>query len=303
MAEFNEEYYFEQFGVSPRTTDSEEAEVSENPGETPEDVREPETEPNEANEGDEGTPKEPVDAQPDESDQGAGKPKQSKKENAQFAAARRKAEAERDAAIEAERQKAKADVDALIAEMGLENPYTNKPITTKAEYDEYKATHAQKEQEQRLRDMDMTQEQYDEYVGNLPEVQQARKIAEETKKQQYEAWVKQEIAEISSINPAIKDAADLASDPRYDEILRMVQNNYRISDAYKLAHMDDLAQRTGRQQAINRQGKAHMTSTQSRGGEGPVNVPADEMDMFRRLVPDATDDEIGKFYNRMVHNE
>ena len=155
MAEFNEEYYFEQFGVSPQTTDSEEAEVSENPEETPEDVHEPETEPNE----------EPVDAQPEESDEGAGKPKQTKKENAQFAAARRKAEAERDAAIEAERQKAKADVDALIADMGLENPYTNQPITTKAEYDEYKATHAQKQQEQRLRDMDMTQEQYDEYVA------------------------------------------------------------------------------------------------------------------------------------------
>lgn len=293
MAEFDEKYYFDQFGVSPQTTDSEEAEVSENPEETPEDVREQETEPNE----------EPVDAQLEESDEGAAKPKQTKKENAQFAAARRKAEAERDAAIEAERQKAKADVDALIADMGLENPYTNQPITTKAEYDEYKATHAQKQQEQRLRDMDMTQEQYDEYVGNLPEVQQARKIAEETKKQQYEAWVKQEISEITAVNPAIKTAADLASDPRYDEILRMVQNNYRISDAYKLAHMDDLAQRTGRQQAINRQGKAHMTSTQSRGGEGPVNVPADEMDMFRRLVPDATDEEIGKFYNRMVHNE
>lgn len=293
MAEFNEEYYFEQFGVSPQTTDSEEAEVSENPEETPEDVHEPETEPNE----------EPVDAQPEESDEGAGKPKQTKKENAQFAAARRKAEAERDAAIEAERQKAKADVDALIADMGLENPYTNQPITTKAEYDEYKATHAQKQQEQRLRDMDMTQEQYDEYVGNLPEVQQARKIAEETKKQQYEAWIQQEIAEITKINPAIRTAQDLASDPRYDKILPMLNNNYRLVDAYKLAYMDDLTSRTGRQQAINRQGKAHMTSTQSRGGDGPVNVPADEMDMFRRLVPDATDDEIGKFYNRMVHNE
>lgn len=293
MAEFDEKYYFEQFGVSPQITDSEEAEVSENPEETPEDVREPETEPNE----------EPVDAQPEESDEGAGKPKQTKKENAQFAAARRKAEAERDAAIEAERQKAKADVDALIADMGLENPYTNQPITTKAEYDEYKATHAQKQQEQRLRDMDMTQEQYDEYVGNLPEVQQARKIAEETKKQQYEAWVKQEISEITAVNPAIKTAADLASDPRYDEILRMVQNNYRISDAYKLAHMDDLAQRTGRQQAINRQGKAHMTSTQSRGGEGPVNVPRDELDMFHQLCPGLSDEKIGQFYNRMVHNE
>lgn len=293
MAEFNEEYYFEQFGVSPQTTDSEEAEVSENPEETPEDVHEPETEPNE----------EPVDAQPEESDQGAAKPKQTKKENAQFAAARRKAEAERDAAIEAERQKAKADVDALIADMGLENPYTNQPITTKAEYDAYKATHAQKQQEQRLRDMDMTQEQFDEYVAEIPEVKQARKIAEETKERNYREWVQREIDAITAINPEIKSAEDLAKDSQYDAILKMVQNNYSISDAYKLAHLDDLTSRRGRQQAINRQGKAHMTSTQSRGGEGPVNVPRDELDMFHQLCPGLSDDRIAKFYNQQIQNE
>ena len=293
MAELNEEYYFEQFGVSPQTTDTEEVEDTENPEETPEDVREEETEPNE----------EPVDAQPEESDEGAAKPKQTKKENAQFAAARRKAEAERDAAIEAERQKAKADVDALIADMGLENPYTNQPITTKAEYDAYKATHAQKQQEQRLRDMDMTQEQYDEYVAEIPEVKEARKIAEETKERNYREWVQREIDAITAINPEIKSAEDLAKDSQYDAILKMVQNNYSISDAYKLAHLDDLTSRKGRQQAINRQGKAHMTSTQSRGGEGPVNVPREELDMFHQLCPGLSDDRIAKFYNQQIQKE
>ena len=293
MAELNEEYYFKEFGVSPQTTDTEEVEDTENPEETPEDVREEETEPNE----------EPVDAQPEETEEGAGKPKQTKKENAQFAAARRKAEKEKDEALEAAKAQYAKDTDALIAGMGLENPYTNKPITTKAEYDEYQAMHKEKQQEQRLRDMDMTQEQYDEYVGSLPEVQEARKIAAETKKQQYEAWVKQEISEITKINPAIRTAQDLASDPRYDKILPMLNNNYRLVDAYKLAYMDDLTSRTGRQQAINRQGKAHMTSTQSRGGEGPVNVPRDELDMFHQLCPGLSDDRIANFYNKQIQKE
>lgn len=293
MAEFNEEYYFEQFGVSPQTTDSEEAEVSENPGETPEDVHEPETEPNE----------EPVDAQPEESEEGAGKPKQTKKENAQFAAARRKAEAERDAAIEAERQKAKADVDALIADMGLENPYTNQPITTKAEYDAYKATHAQKQQEQRLQEMDMTQEQYDEYVAELPEVKEARQQLAQARQQEFKRRVDEEIRSISALNPAIKSIEDLVQEEQYDAVKSYVDQGHNLYDAYRLAHFDDLTQRKGRQQAINRQGKAHMTSTQSRGGEGPVNVPADELSMFHQLCPGISDEKIGQFYNRMVHNE
>ena len=86
-------------------------------------------------------------------------------------------------------------------------------------------------------------------------------------------------------------------------MLQMIQNNYRLVDAYKLAHIDDLTSRKGRQQAINRQGKAHMTSTQSRGGEGPLNVPADELDMFHKLCPGLSDDRIANFYNKQIQKE
>jgi len=288
MPEFNEEYYFEQFGVSPKEEDPGEETPEENISEAPQE---------DAND-------EPVDAQPDEPDQGAEKPKQSKKENAQFAAARRKAEKERDEAIAAARQQFEKDQDALIADMGLENPYNGKPITNKAEYDEYKATHAQKEQEQRLRDMDMTQEEYDQYVSDLPEVKEARQFAEAQRKKFYEDQLNQEVSQITALNPAIKSIQDIAALPKYNEIYdKVTKQNYNLVDAYKLVYFDDLASRRGRQQAINHAGKSHLTSTQARGGEGPVNVPRDELDMFHRLIPDATDDEIGKFYNRMIQKE
>lgn len=69
--------------------------------------------------------------------------KQTPEQNAKFAAARRKAEAERDAAIAKARQDAQAEaqrtIDEAFRSSGLTNPYTKKPITSKAEYDEYRA--------------------------------------------------------------------------------------------------------------------------------------------------------------------
>lgn len=43
--------------------------------------------------------------------------------------------------------------------------------------------------------------------------------------------------------------------------------------------------------------KGHLSSTSTRG-EGSLEVPSDEMAMFRELIPGATDAEIRDFYNR-----
>lgn len=287
--------YYEVFGVKqdegPQETDNEVEEDTENPEETPEDVLEPETE--------------PEIAQP-EAEQGGDespKPHQSKKENAKYAAARRKAEQERDAAVQKAREeaerKAAQDMDAVIADMGLENPYTNQPIRTKAEYDAYKATHAEREHAQRLRDMDMTEDQYQEYVDELPEVKEAKRITEETRQAQMKARVEQEIREVSKLNPAIQSAEDLARDEKYDEILeRIKETGVSIVDAYRLAHYDDLTSRRGRQQAINSAGKSHMTSTKSRG-EGGLSVPSEELDWYRQLNPGASEEQIARHYNKV----
>ena len=284
--------YYDLFGVkNPQEEDTEEVEVTENPDETPEDVHEAETEPEiaqpEAEEGGDESPK----------------PHQSKKENAKYAAARRKAEQERDAAVKQAREeaeaKAKKDMDAMIAEMGLENPYTQEPIHTVAEYEKYKATHAQKQHEQRLRDMDMTEDQYKEYVDQIPEVQEARRVTESAKQAQMKAQVEAEIKQISQMNPAIQSVEDLVKDDKYDEIFQRIQNsNISLYDAYRLTHFDDISRRSGRQQAINQAGKSHMTASKSRG-EGGLSVPQEELDWYRQLNPHASEEQIAKHYNKL----
>ena len=100
--------------------------------------------------------------------------------NAEFAAARRKAEAERDAAVE----KAKADaqeearkiIDEAFSRSGLMNPYTKKPITSKAEYDEYKQRYDEERKARVMKKSGMSDEEFEAFVNDLPEVRQARSL-------------------------------------------------------------------------------------------------------------------------------
>ena len=241
----------------------------------------------------------------DEGDGAADKPKpQSKEENSQFAAARRKAEAERDEAIAQLKEQNAKETDELIAGMGLENPYTNKPITNRAEYDEYRKMHDQKRQDQRLRDMGMTADEYQQMVQELPEVKEAKakqadaeKIIDQQKQQQMREWVAQEMQEIQQMNPAIQSVEDLRNDPKFEEVKQLVdEKQLSISQAYKLAHFDELSMSRGRQAAYNQAGKAHLGRTQGRGTGGQY-VPPEEMALFRAINPRATDEEITRFYN------
>ena len=293
-----EQDYLEAFGFSPSVEDDTDGEMSKNTEENTENVHETET-PDDA---------EPEIADPAAGDEGAtGKSKQSRRTNAKFAAARREAEAERDAAMEdidARIQQARREAkEELLKEQGIENPYTQKPITNLDEYEQYKSMHREQEQQQRLRDMDMTQEQYDEYVGSLPEVQAARQQAEETRKAEFQRRLNAEIEAIGRLNPAIKSVEDLVQSDGYEEVYKRISTTgMSLEDAYKLVHYDDLATKKGRQQAINRAGKAHMSATQARGG-GSVSVPSDELAMFKLLNPRATEDQIARYYNRYKQSE
>ena len=268
-------------------------------GESQEDSADTEEEPDEddpGNEDDGQDDAEHPDAQDAEAGQGGKKP-QSREENSKFAAARRKAERERDAAIQAIRNEEAAKRDRLIAGMGLTNPYTNQPITTEAEYAQYQQTHAEKTRQSYQMKLDMSEDEWSAMVAELPEVKEARKLAQDAKQQQMQAWVEQEIAQITKLNPAIRTAEDLANDPRYDQILKRVDGGSGIYDAYRLEHFDELSRGAGRQAAINAAGKSHMGSTKGRGNGG-LNVPADELRWFRDLNPRATDEQIRAWYNK-----
>ena len=217
----------------------------------------------------------------------------------EMAAARRKAEAERDAAIEKARRDAEAEarriIDQAFLNSGLTNPYTKKPITSKAEYDEYRTRFDAEQRERVLKRSGMNQDEFDSYIQNLPEVKQARAEQERARAVLSRARVDEQIREIGKISPEIRSAEDLAAMETYPQLLEKVKQGYSITDAYRLVNYDSLLQKAAdgaKQAAVSSvQSKRHLKSTEQRG-QGSTVVPREVMEQYRMFNPDATDEEI-----------
>ena len=227
--------------------------------------------------------------------------KQTPEENAKFAAARRKAEQERDAAVAQARAAAQRALDESIRNLGLENPYTGRPITTKAEYDAWKRAEAQEKQQTVAEAAGMSQQEFNGFVDNLPQVQEYRKAAEAARQQQQRMVLEDQIGQIAKLDPSIKGVEDLLKRQEYPQIYSYVQKGLSIAEAFKLANYDKLTQTAAagaKQAALNAaNSKEHLAPTSQRGA-GAVPVPADVKAQYKLLNPDATDAEIQEHYNR-----
>ncbi len=237
---------------------------------------------------------------------------QSSEENSRFAAARRKAEAERDAAVQQAKTEAQTHADeyinGVIAGLGMVNPYTKKPITNKAEYDAYKQQFDIDKRSRILESSGMSEEEFKNFVSELPEVKAAREQKEaaeremkSVREEKAKALVDGQIAEIAKLNPDIKSVADLKNIPNYQRFYDLVKKGNTLVDAYKLANMEDIMASglsATKQAAINAvSGKKHLDRTTTRGA-GAVSVPRDIADAYRAFNPGATDAEIQAHYNK-----
>ncbi len=241
-------------------------------------------------------------------------PPQKTEEDARYAAARRKAEQERDQAIAQARQEAQAQaqraIDEAFRNAGLTNPYTNQPITSKAEYDAYLERFQAEQRENIQKKSGMSQVQFRQFLNSLPEIRQAREAqakAEQATRQAREqaakANLEQQMKEISKMDPAIKGLGDLAKMSNYQQFVDLVKRGNTFTDAYKLANFDALTQRAAqasRQTAMQAAAsKEHLTATTQRG-QGAVTVPDEVKAEYRAFNPDATDEEIARHYNKYV---
>lgn len=238
-------------------------------------------------------------------------------ERARYAAARRKAEAERDAAVARARQEAQQaaqrQVDEFIRQSGMTDPYTGKPITTKAEYDAYRQRFESERKAEVMRKSGMSDEQFRQFVQALPEVreaQQAKQAAEDAarqaREQQARVRVDEQIREIAKLDPSITKLEDLQRMESYPRFYELVKKGNTLVDAFWLANREQLQQSTAeasRQAARNSaQSKQHMATTTSRGA-GSVPVPAEVKAAYRELNPNATDAEISKHYNAYLRRK
>lgn len=213
-----------------------------------------------------------------------------------------------EAAAKQQVEDAQKAVDAVFARSGMKNPYTGQPITTKAEYDAYRERFEQERRDQLLRQSGMSQEEFQRFVQDLPEVRRAREAqeaAERTIREAREAAARvkleEQLREIGAMDPSIKSVADLAKMPTYPRFYELVQRGNTFTDAFRLANFDALAQRSAagaRQAAVNSaRSKEHLSETRTRG-TGAVSVPAEVREQYKLLTPDATEEEIQKHYQK-----
>lgn len=202
-------------------------------------------------------------------------------------------------------------LDQMAASLGLRDPYNdNAPITTYAQLAAYQQR-AQKARVDRLKQSaGLTDEQFDELVASLPEVQAAKQAREAAA--QAEAAARQrearqrldaDIAAIGKLCPGIKDDSSLIAHESYPEIQRLLRENpgMGVLAAFKLANFDTLtsgsANAAAQRVRNNLSGKRHMNATQSRG-EGGVHLTQEQEGWYRRLLPNATREEILRYHEK-----
>ncbi len=216
--------------------------------------------------------------------------------NAQQAAQRRRQE---------EAQRVQRERDAVYAQIyaGQVNPYTNKPIQSEQDYQEYVRQYTQEQLQQAGIDQNVVQQA----VNADPRVQQAAAIIQQQQVfQAQQAQLQQTqqfqaaLQNIQQFDSSVKGFEDIINNPHFAEIEQMWQKGYSLDDAYYLANRSELTQKkqaAAKQQVINQAtGKQHLKPTGNNGAGDDVQVPADLMAMYREMNPKATDADIRKNY-------
>ena len=114
--------------------------------------------------------------------------------------------------------------------------------------------------------------------------------------------VQLQLAQIARMDPEMKNLDAVlrsAAGPKFREYVEM---GLDFVDAYTLAARERLAglrdARTLEAARVRAAGKDHLSATRSRGGEGDLPVPQEELELFRALLPGTPDAEFRKYWNK-----
>ena len=113
--------------------------------------------------------------------------------------------------------------------------------------------------------------------------------------------VRAQLALIRAMDPEMQDLGAILSSEAGPKFRQYVSMGLDFVDAYTLAAREKLGElrdrRTAESIRAKAAGKGHLSATSTRG-QGSVSVPAGEMAVIRALLPDATDEEIRRYYNQ-----
>ena len=228
---------------------------------------------------------------------------QTPEENARYAAIRRRAEEEAKRRYANELSGLNQQVAAMC--QGVAHPITGQPITNVHDYLDALAIQQRQASEQELQEKGVDPALIDRIIASNPVVMQAQQVIEHTKAVGAETQLRNDLAEISKIDPSIKSIQELAELPTFPEMLSRVERGESLLDAYKVVNFNNFMQHTegaARQQAINQmRGKSHLASpsTSVATDNDDVEVPKDIMASWK--AEGKTEKQIRELYKTVAN--
>ncbi len=240
------------------------------------------------------------------SDAAAVDKKQTKEENATYAAARRRAEADYEKKLKDDRDK----LNAAIGGLGIVDPATGKVVSDLDGLRAFQKKRAESHVSEAAKRAGMNEDELRALIDAHPDVAAAKEMRaqmeaerEKTVKAQMQAQLSAELSELAKINPSVSTFESLRSLDRYEAIRGYVNKGLSLVEGYKLAYMDVLSQRREAHSAAQARAealtKSHLSPVGGVSGEG-VEATATEIKEMRRWgrFGKMTDAEIAQVIKR-----
>ena len=273
---------------------------------------------------------EPSETETDKDPEGQETQKGLSEEQRRRNAARRRRKEQRlalDEALEGERERAvnealakervryKEEWDAFFAKAKLKNTITGQPIRSKEEFEQWSSAFDSAKLERDLKAGKLTRDGLNAAISQHPAIKalaerEQREAGEKEKQGQDDkrsideaakARMEAQLRESHELDPSISTMEDLVKMPKAKEFYEKVSRGATFTEAFYLINREELTARqveAARQQALSAaRSKNHLGAGAKAVGIGAEEVPADVMEHYRLLNPNATDAEIRKHWN------
>ena len=242
-----------------------------------------------------------------DADADGGKKPMSKEERARNASMRRKAEMEEavQSALQKQAQQHSEQMQAFFAAANLRDPVSGKPISSMEEFTAMQQDQKLRQIQKKLHDGTASAEELQLLMSAGKQSTPA--AASSARNDVTEEQIQSELSEIRKLDPAMQSLEDILKSETSETFKAEVRRGASFLNAFKIANFDRLqakgredSARQAQQAALNGQrSKEHLQVSQQRG-EGSVPVPADELALYRKLMPKVSDAEILAHYNKTI---
>lgn len=221
-------------------------------------------------------------------------------------------------AVARERQRQEQVMADFFRSANLRDPVTGEIIRDMSGLESYSQAAETRRLERNLAEGKLTPEDIDAMIrrrlaakpqeAGTPPADQTEHPAAQTETpapQVTEEQVAAELAEIHRLDPSVNSLEDILKGPEREAFVSAVRRGNSFLDAFRLASFDRLqqqrqveaAQRAAQAERNRSRSKEHMVPAGSRG-QGAAEVPADILELYREIMPEASAEEIQKHYNK-----